>query len=144
MSRQAQTSFDVLEIWKSISHSWKLINKEAERALSSTGLSLGEVRILHSLHESGPVHITKLTGELLVTAGAITSLVDGLEAKGLVERGRRKEDRRVVTIGITSKGEATIKKAIALHKQYIARKFKALSSRQISLLVELLDRLSKS
>lgn len=143
-NRAAQASFDLLEIWRSISQSWKTLNKDVEKALSKTGLSLAEVRILHTLHTSGAVPMTRLTAELLVTPGAITSIVDGLEGQGLVERVRGEDDRRVIMIKITNKGEATIKEAILLHKQYIAKKFEALSMKQILLLAGLLDKLAKS
>ena len=139
-----QASFDLLEIWKSISLSWKSLNKDVEKALGPTGLSLAELRILHTLQTDGPVPITKLATELLVTPGAITSLVDGLEAHGLVERVRAGDDRRVVTIKTTVRGEATLKKGILLHKQYISKKFQALSVREIILLAELLDRVARS
>lgn len=139
-----QASFDLLEIWKSISHSWKALNRDVERALSTTGLSLAEVRVLHTLHTNGPVPMTKLTAELMVTPGAITSIVDGLESQGLVERMRGEDDRRVITIRITAKGDATIKKAIQLHKRYISKKFEALSMKQILLLDDLLRKLAKS
>lgn len=139
-----QTSLDLLEIWKSISRSWKSLNKDVEKALSSTGLSLAELRILYSLHADGPVPITKLATELIVTPAAITSLVDGLEGHELVERIRAEDDRRVVTINITGKGEATLKKGMLLHKQYISKKFQALSAREILLLAKLLDRVAKS
>lgn len=144
-ARQPPSSFDVLEIWTSISNSWKTFNRDTERALKPTGLSLAEVRILYTLYEYGPLPITKLTGELLVTPGAITSIVDCLESrKELVERVRIEDDRRIVTIKITSKGEAELKKALVLHKQYIMKRFEALSKKQIILLAELMDKLSKS
>lgn len=139
-----QTSLDLLEIWKSISRSWKSLNKDVEKALSSTGLSLAELRILHTLHVDGPVPITKLATELLVTPAAITSLVDGLEGHELVERVRAEDDRRVVTIKITGKGEATLKRGMLLHKQYISKKFQALSAKEILLLAELLYRVAES
>ena len=144
----SSSSFDLLQIWKSISHSWKTLNKDVEKALSTTGLSLAEVRILHALHTNGAVPMTRLTGELLVTPGAITSIIDGLESQGLVERVRGGEggggDRRIITIKVTTKGEATIKKAVQLHRQYITKKFEALSMKQILQLTELLDKLAKS
>lgn len=138
------SSFDLLEIWKSISHSWKALNRDVERALSATGLSLAEVRVLHTLHTCGAVPMTKLTAELTVTAGAITSIVDGLEFQGMVERVRGEGDRRVITIKITTKGDATVKKAIQLHKRYISKKFEALSMKQILLLEKILGKLARS
>ncbi len=136
--------FDELEIWRSISRSWKTLNRDVEHALSPTGLSLAEVKILRFLHEDGPLPITKLASELLVTPGAVTSLIDGLEKQELVARLRSESDRRVVTIRITSTGEATIKKAIFLHRQYLAKKFQSLSKKDAVHLAGLLYRLANA
>lgn len=142
--RATQASFDLLEIWKSISRSWRSLYKDVEKALTSTGLSLAELRILHTLRADGPVPITKLATELLVTPAAITSSVDGLEGQGLVERVRDEDDRRIVSIKITHDGEAKLKKGVLLHKQYISKKFQVLSAKEILLLAQLLDRVAKS
>lgn len=145
LAREANlASLDPLEMWRSISNSWKILNKEVEKALSSTGLSLAELKILRTLNEYGPLPMTRLTHELLITPGATTSLIDELEAQGLAERVRNSDDRRVITIRITSRGEASLKKALVLHKRYVMKKFGALSKKQIIQLVELLDILSKS
>ena len=136
---------DALEVWKSISKSWKILNKEAEKALGETGLSLAEVRILYALREKGPLPITKLTSEIIVTPGAMTSLIDGLEVKRhLVERVRSYEDRRVVTIKITSIGEAELEAALILYRKFVKRIFDKFSKKEMAMLFDLMQKLSEA
>jgi DNA-binding MarR family transcriptional regulator len=77
--------FDPIEIWKAISNNYKSLHRDAERALNPTGLSLAELRILYILNESGPLPMRKLTDGILLTPGAMTGLIDGLEHKGLLK-----------------------------------------------------------
>lgn len=46
----------------------------------------------------------ELARELGITAGATSRMVDALEARGLIERGRGDDDRRVVRLAITPAG----------------------------------------
>ncbi len=135
---------DPIEIWKSISNNYRVLHRDAEKALNPTGLSLAELRILHMLNESGPLPMRKLTDGILITPGAMTGLIDGLEDKGFVERIRSKYDRRIIMIKNTSKGEPILKKARLLHKQYVEKKFELLSKEEIFQLMGLLDKISKS
>ena len=45
-----------------------------------------------------------------IDAGAVTRMLDRLEAKGLLERVRSEADRRVVHLRLTAAGEAVAKK----------------------------------
>jgi DNA-binding MarR family transcriptional regulator len=45
---------------------------------------------------------------LLPDSGALTRLIDQLEARGLVERERSREDRRAVQLRLTAAGIATL------------------------------------
>jgi DNA-binding MarR family transcriptional regulator len=135
---------DPIGIWKAISNNYRILHRDAERALSPTGLSLAELRILYILNKSGPLPMRKLTDDILITPGAMTGLIDGLEDKGFVERIRSVYDRRVITIKNTSKGVTILKRARLLHKQYVEKKFESMSKEEILQLMELLDKLSKS
>ena len=127
-----------------ISNNYRSLHRDAERAVNPTGLSLAELRILYMLNESGPLPIRKLTDGILITHGAMTGLIDGLEYKGFVERIRSKYDRRIITIKNTSKGEMILENPRSLHEQYVEKKFESLSKEEISQFERLLDKLSSS
>jgi DNA-binding MarR family transcriptional regulator len=143
-SSNSSDKFDPIEIWRNISNNYRILHRDVERALSPTGLSLAELRILHMLEELGPSPMRKLTNDILITPGAMTGLIDGLEDKGFVEGIRSKDDRRVITIKNTIYGEIILKRAKSLHKQYVEKKLKSLSKAEIFQFVRLLDKLSNS
>ena len=63
----------------------------------------------------GEIHRQLHTG-----ASTATTLADGLESEGFLERYRTNADRRVVFLRITKKGEECITK-IRVHRQQILR-----------------------
>jgi DNA-binding MarR family transcriptional regulator len=63
--------------------------------------------LLKAAHASTPNELARFMD---IDAGAITRMLDRLEAKGLIERLRSDEDRRVVNLRLTKAGEAAAEK----------------------------------
>lgn len=61
---------------------------------------------LHKLQVGKTTTVAELARECLLDAGAMTRLLDRLEAKGLCRRVRSVADRRVVHIELTDEGRA--------------------------------------
>ena len=77
---------------------------EMDNALKDLDITTQQMGILLSLHggiASTPFELSKLLG---VDTGLMTRLLDKLEQKGLLERSRSLEDRRVVNLTLTEKG----------------------------------------
>src|SRR6201993_3272415 len=58
----------------------------------------------------GPDSATQLCKDLSYDAGAMTRMIDRLEAKGLISRRRCPEDRRLVKLELTEAGLAALPK----------------------------------
>jgi len=71
-------------------------------------LSQNHVMLLIDLKLANSMRITEISERFLITAGAATAMCDKLEELGLVCRIRTKEDRRVVLVALTEKGEEKI------------------------------------
>lgn len=56
------------------------------------------------LHKRGPIIMSELAQELAVPLSTSTGVADRLVKKGLVERDRSPEDRRIVQIRLTDEG----------------------------------------
>jgi DNA-binding MarR family transcriptional regulator len=69
------------------------------------------LRLLRAAHPA-KIHTLDLASRLVSRAPDITRLLDKLEARGLIERDRPPDNRRVVRVGITKAGLALLK---ALH-----------------------------
>ncbi|ELH7812476.1 MarR family transcriptional regulator [Vibrio harveyi] len=83
-------------------------------------LKMGEFDVLATLRRSGePYRLTpsELISSMMLTSGAMTNRLDKLEKKGLIAREHSKEDRRSVSVQLTSKGFELIDALIEQHLQ---------------------------
>lgn len=81
-------------------------------------LKMGEFDVLATLRRSGaPYCLTPsaLIESMMLTSGAMTNRLDKLEKKGLISREHSKEDRRSVTVALTSVGLQLIDNLIVEH-----------------------------
>jgi len=68
-------------------------------------LSVHELRLVELIGNEGPRMMRELAEHLSVAVNSVTSIVDGLENKGLVRRQRSAEDRRVIRVDLSETGE---------------------------------------
>jgi DNA-binding MarR family transcriptional regulator len=78
------------------------------RRVHHSGISLGHLQILWILQEHGPLPVSRLADWLGIGAPNATGLLDRMEQRGLVERVRDAEDRRVVLASMTDEGRAAV------------------------------------
>jgi DNA-binding MarR family transcriptional regulator len=78
-----------------------------DEALEPRGLTHAQWVPLLKLHWGQASTVAELARECTLDAGAMTRLLDRLEAKGLVTRVRSSSDRRVVNLELTPEGRAT-------------------------------------
>lgn len=75
-------------------------------------LSAQDLRVVERLGDVGTVRMKGLAEYMLLAVNSVTSLVDKLEAAGLVRRQRSTEDRRVVHVELTDAGRAAYAAAV--------------------------------
>jgi len=85
----------------------KAMYKQADRFLSAYGLTPSQFEILTVLSEEGEIPLNRLSERLCCACSNVTGIVDRLERDGLVKRERSQEDRRVILLGLTDKGQET-------------------------------------
>lgn len=82
------------------------IAAEVDAALEPSGLTNAQWVPLYKLHLGHCSTVAELARGAQLDTGAMTRMLDRLEAKGLVRRVRSEEDRRVVNIELTDEGRA--------------------------------------
>lgn len=75
-----------------------------DQRLESVGLTNAQWVPLLKLHLGRAVTVAELARECEVDAGAMTRMLDRLEAKQLIRRVRSTDDRRVVNLELTEEG----------------------------------------
>ena len=78
------------------------------------GISMAQLNILYTLHRSGEMSMSRLADVLNVSLSNATGLIDRMEERGLIERIRVPEDRRVVQVRIADAGERVLEENDAL------------------------------
>ena len=74
--------------------------------LDKLGLTYPQFIVMMVLWEKGKTTMKALTEELMLDSNTLTPLLKKLEAAGLVERSRNKDDERVLDVAPTEKGMA--------------------------------------
>ena len=77
-----------------------------ELAAEFVGLNRTDMRVIDVLQREGPLTAGQLASQVRLTSGAVTAVVDRLEAAGYVRRVRDTVDRRRVMIEVTSRIDA--------------------------------------
>ena len=80
----------------------------AARRIHHSGISLGHLQVLWILQEHGPLPVSRLADWLGIGVPNVTGLLDRMEQRGLVERVRDTEDRRVVLASSSDLGRAAV------------------------------------
>ena len=87
------------------------VNQREGEQMRNAGLTESQFGVLEALLHLGPLCQRELAAKVLKSAGNMTTVVDNLQRRGLVERKREAEDRRVVTVSLTDRGETVIRDA---------------------------------
>lgn len=77
---------------------------EVDHALEPRGLTHAQWVPLFKLYHGDASTVAELARECQLDGGAMTRLLDRMEAKGLIARVRSSEDRRVVNLELTKEG----------------------------------------
>lgn len=100
--------------------------------------------VLRLLSRSGPQRMSDLAEELSINPGAVTAMVDRLEARDLVERVRDDEDRRIVRVSLTAEGAEQLRESEADVRVQMREMFGVLDPDQIEALIAIYGKLTAS
>jgi DNA-binding MarR family transcriptional regulator len=99
--------------------------------------------VLAALHRAdGPMTMSDLSRQLLVSNGNTTTVVDRLEADGLVTRTPLATDRRIVHAELTDAGRAHFARLAADHEARVDRLFADITAADLDLVEGLMPRLT--
>lgn len=91
------------------------------------GLTLPQIMLLRSIRAQGDVTVKKLARDIALSQPTVTTILDRLEERGLVERIRSTHDRRIVNARLTEPGRQMLEKSPPLLDETFMRRFSALS-----------------
>jgi len=133
-----------MEIWHALNMMNRKLLAHADRAFSKIHLRFIEFRILFILNRTGPTPMVRIAKELGVTKAAVTSIIDDIEAKGLVRRDRDTKDRRLLNVEITPAGRKLLTQAEKTHFEVIAGLLATLTQEERRTLMRSYEKIGKA
>ena len=99
----------------------RAVDVQSKRVTRAAGLTIPQIVILQTLRERGAMSTGGLAAEISLSPPTVTTVLDRLEGRGLVQRTRKLEDRRVVLTELTPQGRAVLAQAPPLmHDGFLA------------------------
>jgi DNA-binding MarR family transcriptional regulator len=107
-------------------------------------LKIQEVRTIDFLGMEGARMMREVAGHLSVAVNSLTSIVDGLEQKGLVLRQRSEEDRRVIRVELTASGERVFRSSVEANLRLFRSMLQSLTEDEQEIFMVLFRKISRA
>lgn len=105
-------------------------------------VTINDMHVIEAIGLEEPKNMTSVAKTLAVTTGTLTISVNSLVKKGLVERVRSEEDRRVVLVSLSESGKQAYKYHQKFHKEMVDTALQDLSDKEKEILAKALSGLS--
>ncbi|WP_018698120.1 MarR family winged helix-turn-helix transcriptional regulator [Amorphus coralli] len=116
------------------------VDLQSRHVARTVGLTIPQLIVLQAVRDLGEVTSTTLSAHVSLSPATVTTILDKLEGRALVERYRSSSDRRVVHTRLTREGDAALRKAPPLLQEAFVSRFEGLKpERQEALLSALED-----
>ena len=134
-------SESVAEIERLLRHVSFIIKRRGRDILKNFDITTPQFLALQVLRDEPGITMGELCEKLFLACSTATDLVDRMEKNGYVNRQRDLEDRRVIRLFITEKGEEIIHEVILARRRYVEQILKQLSAEEIEQLATSLEKL---
>ena len=131
----------ISEIMDNIRRVFQVVNdksKQAERETGITGPQLWAIKIIGDL---SPVRVSDLAARMYLNPSTIVGILDRLESRGLVQRNRSDDDRRVVRVLLTDVGKELLLRAPEVASGLLVNGLETLTFKELKSIEAGLDKL---
>ncbi len=132
-----------VHLWLILMKAHEAMRSHAERHIHSLGIGFSDFAALEVLLHKGPLPVNEIGRLVRLTSGSMTTAVDRLERKGMVERRNDPGDRRARVVHLTAAGRKLIECAFADHEAAMERAASGLTPQERSQAAALLKKLGK-
>lgn len=95
-------------LFKAIRRIVRAIDLRSREVARVVGLTIPQIVVLQAARDLGEVTTKAISQHADLSAATVVTILDKLEEKGMVERYRSPEDRRIVHTRLTPRGEETL------------------------------------
>lgn len=130
-------------VWLALWKTADAVGDHARRDVARQGLCYTDFAVLEAVLHKGPLPVNVIGKLVLLTSGSITTAIDRLEARGLVERLPDSSDRRARLVRLTPAGRDFMEGIWAEHERSLERATDSLDPTERRDLIRLLLKLKR-
>ena len=134
---------DSSEILIALRRIMRAIELRSKRLEKSAGLTVPQLLVLQELATAGELSVSEIARRISLSQGTVTSIVQRMEAKGLLQKHRSGQDRRRLEVALTDKGLDKLAMSPGLLQEEFVNRFQQLESWEQKMLVSALERIAE-
>ena len=131
----------LLPVLRRLTECYLQVDRTTTRQIEATGLTHPQFDVLVTLGDTDGLSCKALGEQTFITKGTLTSILDRLEAKGLVVRSRGVTDTRQIFCKLTPDGQALYQRIFLPFVESIRPRIGVLSAAEQDELIVLLQKL---
>ncbi|MEE4660586.1 MAG: MarR family transcriptional regulator [Halieaceae bacterium] len=114
----------------------------SKRLARTSGLTAPQILLLQAVNRLEGATLGRLASEVSLSQATVTTIMDRLEGRGLVERERSTTDKRRVHVRLTELGQITLRDAPTPLQEQFARQFAELEEWEQTMILAALQRVA--
>jgi DNA-binding MarR family transcriptional regulator len=131
----------VAEVVDNIRRVFQVINEQSQKVKRSTGLTGPQLWTIKTIADAAPISVKELAARIYLHPATVVGILDRLEEAKLVRRVRSREDRRIVTVVLTRRGEQLVAESPEVIQGMLVSGLEKLSAKRMKKIVDGLDEL---
>ena len=136
---EAKPAHEVLLLLRRMIRAADLYSRQLVR---TTGLTVPQLLVLRAIEELGEVTAGRVSAQVSLSQATVSTILDRLEGRGLIERYRSAVDRRVVHARLTPAGERALAMAPPPLQERFSLWFEGLPASEQALILSALRRVA--
>ena len=129
MKNSAETISEVIDNLRLTIKAMNEYSKYEEKETGLTGPQLWAIKLVAG---NAPIKVSDLARRMYLHPATVVGILDRLASKGLVQRSRSTEDKRVVEIDLTTQGWAVVNKVPDVAEGMLAKRLETLPEKRFS------------
>ena len=131
----------ISEIINNIRRVFQVVNEQSKKAEHHTGLTGPQLWAIKTIAQGAPIMVSEIAARMHLHPATVVGILDRLEIRGLVQRVRSQEDRRVVRVELTTSGEDLVRKSPEVAQGLLVAGLEKLKTSNLRTISDSLDQL---
>lgn len=121
----------------------RTLRREFHGLMQDSGFTFPQLSVISILAKNGKQKVSDISEKMGLSDSTVSGILDRLEQKGIIERKRNKDDRRVVKIYLSKGSQEIYQEFHRKRKEYFAHLLKKLSEQEINDIIKGLEILNR-